>query len=77
MPLQKSFNLDAFLAKPVVEPIPQNWNGPYIQGDRPKDGWGNEFHYTSSGKGYEIWSYGADEKLGGEGDDADIYSSQL
>jgi len=44
----------------------------------PKDAWGNEFEYirnTESGKPYDIMSYGADGKEGGEGYDKDLHST--
>ena len=44
----------------------------------PKDAWGNEFVYMlnpESGKPFVIISYGADGKEGGEGYDADLYST--
>jgi general secretion pathway protein G len=44
----------------------------------PKDGWGNEFIYELSpetGKSFVIKSLGADGKEGGEGNDADLYST--
>lgn len=54
-----------------------NWNGPYWKnGTIPKDPWGNEYKYASPGtKGpYEIMSYGADAKEGGDGPNKDITS---
>jgi len=54
-----------------------NWNGPYWKNVTiPKDPWGNEYKYTSPGtKGpYEIISYGADAKEGGDGPNKDITS---
>jgi general secretion pathway protein G len=56
-----------------------NWNGPYWKKQSvPKDPWGNEYKYTSPGANapYEILSYGADGKEGGEGPNKDISSSQ-
>jgi general secretion pathway protein G len=52
------------------------WNGPYLKKDIPADPWGNPFVYRTPGRngGYEIISYGADGKEGGEGDNADINS---
>jgi general secretion pathway protein G len=41
----------------------------------PKDPWGNAYHYASPGRDgrqFEIFSYGADGREGGEGEDADI-----
>ena len=46
--------------------------------DIPKDGWGNDFIYVlnpESGKPFEIKSLGADGEEGGEGNDADLYST--
>jgi general secretion pathway protein G len=56
-----------------------NWNGPYWKkAVLPKDPWGNEYKYTSPGQAapYEIMSYGADGKEGGEGANKDISSTQ-
>ncbi len=52
------------------------WNGPYLKKDIPADPWGHAFVYRSPGRngGYEIVSYGADGKEGGEGEHADINS---
>lgn len=52
------------------------WNGPYLKKEIPSDPWGNPFAYRSPGRngGYEIISYGADGKEGGENDNADINS---
>jgi general secretion pathway protein G len=52
------------------------WNGPYLKKDIPVDPWGNPFVYHTPGRngGYEVISYGADGKEGGEGDNADINS---
>ena len=44
----------------------------------PKDGWGNDFDYVlypESGKPFVVISYGADGEEGGEGYDADLYST--
>ena len=52
-----------------------NWNGPYWKKTTlPKDPWTNEYKYTSPGaKGaYDIISFGADGKEGGEGPAKDI-----
>ena len=52
-----------------------NWNGPYWKnGTLPKDPWGNEYKYTAPGaKGpYDIVSYGADGKDGGDGPNKDV-----
>jgi general secretion pathway protein G len=66
--------LQSLVEKPVIEPVPQNWKtGGYL--DRlPKDPWGNAYQYTNPGARSEIdvFSYGADNKPGGIGFDADL-----
>jgi general secretion pathway protein G len=47
-----------------------NWIGPYTKPDNLKDPWKNEIVYRSPGsdnRPYELISYGADGKEGGEG----------
>jgi general secretion pathway protein G len=54
-----------------------NWNGPYWKkATVPKDPWGNDYVYTFPGAhgAYDIISYGADGKEGGDGADKDITS---
>jgi general secretion pathway protein G len=56
-----------------------NWNGPYWKKSTlPRDPWNNEYKYASPGQhgAYDIVSYGADGKEGGEGVDKDITSWQ-
>jgi general secretion pathway protein G len=52
------------------------WNGPYLKKDIPSDPWGHPFIYHAPGRngGYEIVSYGADGKEGGENENQDINS---
>jgi general secretion pathway protein G len=73
--------LKALLAKPAIEPVPQNWKqGGYLErSSTPKDPWGNEYKYLNPGlKGeIDVFSYGRDGAAGGEGVDADIGSWQL
>lgn len=68
--------LKALIEKPTIPPIPENWNGPYIEDKKvPIDPWGQEIKYISPGNhnsDYDIFSYGKDKKEGGEGYDADI-----
>lgn len=54
----------------------QGWDGPYLSREIPLDPWGAAFQYISPGRsgGYEIYSYGADGREGGEGEDQDITS---
>jgi len=51
--------------------------GGYLQKRRvPEDPWGNPYEYEQPGQtndhSFDLWSYGADGKPGGEGVDADI-----
>jgi general secretion pathway protein G len=54
----------------------EKWNGPYLKKEVPMDPWGHPYVYRAPGRsgGYEIVSYGADGREGGEGDAADINS---
>ncbi len=56
-----------------------NWVGPYLRKNTvPKDPWGNEYKYSSPGQHgpYDIVSFGADGREGGEGENKDIASWQ-
>ncbi len=57
-----------------------NWNGPYWKKTTvPKDPWGNDYRYASPGQNntpFEIASYGADGREGGDGANKDITSNQ-
>lgn len=68
--------LQALVQKPTIPPLPNNWkNGGYV--DRlPKDPWGYDYQYLSPGlKGeVDIFSFGADNAAGGEGNNIDIYN---
>jgi general secretion pathway protein G len=68
--------LNALVQKPSVDPIPPNWKL-YIE-KLPNDPWGHPYQYANPGvKGdIDVFSYGADGQLGGEGKDADIGSWQ-
>jgi general secretion pathway protein G len=54
----------------------EKWNGPYLKKEIPNDPWNNPYAYRSPGRsgGYEIVSFGADGREGGEGENADITS---
>ena len=55
----------------------KRWNGPYLQKSKvPLDPWQNEYHYLSPGEHgkFDLYSYGADGKEGGEGEDQDVVS---
>jgi general secretion pathway protein G len=66
--------LEALVKKPGNA---ANWNGPYLKkGDVPKDPWGFEYQYRFPGQhgGVDIWTLGADNREGGEGENADVAS---
>lgn len=65
--------LKALRAKPESA---EKWNGPYLKKEIPADPWGNQYVYRAPGRngGYEIVSFGADGREGGEGENADIQS---
>lgn len=53
----------------------KGWDGPYLPKDLPADPWGNPYFYSKTdnkNKPFELLSYGADGKSGGEDDNADI-----
>jgi general secretion pathway protein G len=53
----------------------QNWGGPYLKASELKDYWGNDYVYGvpgTEGRKFDLTSYGADGKPGGDGADRDI-----
>lgn len=69
--------LQALRKKPETSPSSDNWSGPYLYKDAPKDPWGNEYEYivpSPDGNPFAIRSFGADGLEGGEGKDKDITS---
>jgi len=67
-------SLNALVQKPTGF---DNWNGPYLKKKKvPKDPWGNDYQYQSPGQNgeYDLYSYGADNQPGGDGNDQDINS---
>ena len=68
--------LDALIIAPAEV---SQWDGPYLKKKRiPDDPWGQPYLYRSPGEfaPFEIWSLGADQKVGGDGDNADVESWQ-
>ena len=52
-----------------------NWRGPYLRKKEiPLDPWGKEYHYRYPGQDgdFDLYSLGADDAEGGEGENADI-----
>jgi general secretion pathway protein G len=69
-----SEGLEALVENP---PSVENWHGPYLKKRKvPKDPWGNDYHYVFPGEHgpYDLYSYGADNTEGGDGDNKDIVS---
>ncbi len=70
--------LAALIEKPTTGQIPTKYReGGYLEQRKiPVDPWGNPYLYISPGLNgdFDIISYGADGKEGGEGKDADIES---
>lgn len=70
--------LDALIHPASVEPQPRNFPpGGYLNKQLlPVDPWGNEYQYASPGEcnpqSFDLWSWGADGKQGGEGLDAEV-----
>ena len=65
--------LEALVTKPGGYPEPANYNPDGYLKAIPKDPWGNDYRYLSSEQGkYELYSFGADRREGGEGENADI-----
>ncbi|MFC5427306.1 type II secretion system major pseudopilin GspG [Paraburkholderia denitrificans] len=70
--------LEALVKKPSTDPVPGNWkDGGYVE-RLPNDPWGNAYAYLNPGLHSEVdvFSYGADGKPGGEGNNADVGSWQ-
>lgn len=64
--------LQALVARPASAP---GWNGPYLKkGGVPDDPWGNPYRYEVPGKhgDIDIYSLGADNAPGGDGENADV-----
>jgi len=66
--------LDALVKKPSGNPQPKNWNRDGYLKRLPKDPWGNDYQYLSPGTQgqFDLYSFGADGKLGGSDLNADI-----
>lgn len=53
------------------------WNGPYLRKKKvPADPWNNAYHYAAPGQHgkFDLFTLGADNSEGGEGEDADVAS---
>ena len=66
--------LQALVARPAGE---ARWNGPYLRKPVvPKDPWGRDYRYRQPGEhgAFDLYSFGADDREGGEGENADVVS---
>ncbi len=55
----------------------EDWSGPYLRKNEiPLDPWGNEYKYSMPGEhgDYDLYSLGADNSEGGEGENRDVAS---
>ena len=71
--------LKALVEKPASAPPPVNWrSGGYIV-RLPNDPWGNPYQFANPGLhgDIDVYSMGADNKAGGDGEGADIGSWNL
>ena len=66
--------LGALVKKPSIAPEPRNYPADGYIRRLPTDPWGNPYQYRFPGeKGqFDVFSFGADGRLGGEGLNADI-----
>src|SRR4030043_519218 len=58
----------------MTNPGQENWDGPYLKKNVPMDPWGHPYTYHNPGTHgeYDLFSYGRDNKPGGEGEDKDV-----
>ena len=66
--------LDALLEQPPNTP---RWNGPYVKkADALTDPWGEMYQYRFPGEhgDYDLFTFGADQAVGGEGENQDVTS---
>jgi general secretion pathway protein G len=67
--------LEALRSRPNSAP---RWAGPYLRDEIPIDPWGRAYVYRSPGEGggnYDLGSYGADGRSGGDQNNTDIVIS--
>lgn len=71
--------LQALVTKPSSTPIPSNWKSSGYLEKLPVDPWGNPYQYLFPGihGEFDVFSFGIDGAMGGEGNDADIGSWAL
>ena len=64
------------LSSLMVNPGIEKWEGPYLKKELPNDPWGKPYNYQYPGTHgeYDLFSYGREGALGGEGEDQDVVS---
>jgi len=72
--------LAALQVRPIREPVPRNWRGPYLRKAVPADPWGRPYVYRSpserSPSAFDLSTLGRDGQPGGQEEDADVASWQ-
>ena len=60
----------------TINPGVEKWEGSYLKKELPNDPWGRAYNYQCPGTHgeYDLFSYGRDGALGGEGEDQDVVS---
>ena len=66
--------LEALVSNPNTSKYVNYSSSPYVK-EFPKDAWGRKMVYVKIKDGFELISYGADRKEGGEDEGADIFYS--
>lgn len=67
--------LELLSQPPSDERLKNLWKGPYLDEEVPLDPWGGKYQYSVpglNGRPFALYSFGADGKSGGDGNDADI-----
>jgi general secretion pathway protein G len=79
----ESEGLEILVSPPGDPGLRDRWFGPYLKDGVPKDPWGNPYRYAppaADARGYEqaprVYTYGEDNKPGGEGTNQDIGRSE-
>jgi general secretion pathway protein G len=69
--------LEALVSQPSGYPEPRRWNADGYLKKLPVDPWDEPYLYFSEERTFEVYSFGADRKEGGEGVDSDLRYSEL
>lgn len=64
--------LAALRERPLGNPGPSNWRGPYLRKAVPLDPWGRPYIYQAEPAGFQLRTLGRDGKPGGSGEDEDV-----